>query len=240
MRLKFTNIATEIQLQITSPLHRYYNSWIENAEEQDDSKTATDDKASKNQQSAMSGEDSLLKLNKIEAPSMRGDREGVEDSWWQEDQESNKSGSDLSFSDSQESFRSPQTTSSKGHSMSFFSSKSESSEGIVFTAGNIDESVLQFGDLLDTEVQLLYFTNSSQTITKGKSIAATLKQPDLLSRTESSISLNFFSHLFYLPGLSVNFLVIPWLKLRRVKTRNPHFFQVSLKRFLFNWCLLGN
>ena len=112
----------------------------------------------------MSGEDSLLKLNKIEAPSIRGDGESVEDSWWQEDQESGKNGSDSSSSGSQESFRSPQKTPSKGHSVSFFSSKSESSEGIVFTAGNIDESVLQFGDLLDTEVQLLYFTISHQTI----------------------------------------------------------------------------
>lgn len=129
--------------------HRYYNSWIENAEEQDESKT--DDKAAKNLPSTVSSEESLLKLNKIEAPSMRGNGNNVEDSWWQEEQEPEINGSDSSSSGSLESFRSSQKTPSKGHSMSFFSSKSESSEGIVFT-GNVDESVLQFGDLLDTEV----------------------------------------------------------------------------------------
>ena len=36
--------------------------------------------------------------------------------------------------------------------MSFFNSKSESSEGVVFK-GNLEASVLQFGDLLDTEVR---------------------------------------------------------------------------------------
>ena len=88
---------------------------------------------------------------------MRGTGDNVEDSWWQGEDEPDKNGSDSSSSESQKSFRSPQNTSSKSHSISFFSSKSESSEGIVFT-GNIDESVLQFGDLLDTEVQLLDWT----------------------------------------------------------------------------------
>lgn len=101
----------------------------------------------------MSTEDSLLKLNKIEAPSIRSNENNVEDSWWQEGQEPNVS--DSSSSGSQESFRSPSKTSSKSHSVSFFSSKSESSEGIVFK-GNADESVLQFGDLLDTEVKLWF------------------------------------------------------------------------------------
>lgn len=77
----------------------------------------------------------------------------MEDSWWQEEQDPDKNGSDSSSSGSQESFRSPSKASSKSHSVSFFNSKSESSEGVVFI-GNMDESVLQFGDLLDTEVTL--------------------------------------------------------------------------------------
>lgn len=132
-------------LKLTTFFPRYYNSWIENAEEDGENKTVAD---AKNQPSTVSSEDSLLLANKIEAPSMRGDRGEVEDSWWQGEQEPEKNGSDSSCSESQDSFRSPQ----KGLSVSFFSSKSESSEGIVFTAGNIDDSVLQFGDLLDTEV----------------------------------------------------------------------------------------
>jgi len=84
---------------------------------------------------------------------VRSNENNVEDSWWQEGEESDQNGADSSSSGSQESFRSPsKTASSKSHSMSFFSSKSESSEGVVFV-GNADESVLQFGDLLDTEVQ---------------------------------------------------------------------------------------
>lgn len=127
---------------------RYYNSWIENAEEQEENKSLTGQNVA---QSSVSTEDSLLKLNKIEAPSMRGAGDNVEESWWQGEEEANTKGSDWSSSGSQESFRSPPNTSSKSHSISFFSSKSESSEGIVFNT-NIDESVLQFGDLLDTEV----------------------------------------------------------------------------------------
>ena len=100
----------------------------------------------------MSTEDSLMKLNKIEAPSIRSNGNNVEDSWWQGDEEAEKNGSDSSSSDSQESIRSPNKSSSKSHSVSFLNSTSESSEGVVFTA-NTDESVLQFGDLLDTEVK---------------------------------------------------------------------------------------
>ncbi|CAH3159646.1 unnamed protein product, partial [Pocillopora meandrina] len=49
------------------------------------------------------------------------------------------------------SIRSPsKLSSSKSHSVSFFNSKSESSEGVAFK-GNLEASVLQFGDLLDTE-----------------------------------------------------------------------------------------
>ena len=129
-------------------LCRYYNSWIENAEEQEENNSLTGQNVA---QSSVSTEDSLLKLNKIEAPSMRGAGDNVEESWWQGEEEANTNGSDWSSSGSQESFRSPPNTSSKSHSISFFSSKSESSEGIVFNT-NIDESVLQFGDLLDTEV----------------------------------------------------------------------------------------
>lgn len=134
---------------------RYYNSWIENAEEQEDGKTQSgNDRAVQNLPSAVSSEESLLKLNKIEAPSVRSNENNVEDSWWQDGDEPNQNGTDSSSSGSQESFRSPsKTASSKSHSVSFFSSKSESSEGVVFI-GNADESVLQFGDLLDTEVQL--------------------------------------------------------------------------------------
>ena len=134
---------------------RYYNSWIENAEEQEAEKTQSeDDKAVPNPAAAVSSEESLLQLNKIEAPSARSNENNVEDSWWQEGEEPDQNESDSSSSESQESIRSPsKTASSKSHSVSFFSSKSESSEGVVFT-GNADESVLQFGDLLDTEVQL--------------------------------------------------------------------------------------
>ena len=131
-------------------LCRYYNSWIENSEEQEENISLTGQNVA---QSSVSTEDSLLKLNKIEAPSMRGSGDNVEESWWQGEEEPN--GSDSSSSGSQQSFRSPPNTSSKSHSISFFSSKSESSEGIVFNT-NIDESVLQFGDLLDTEVMSYY------------------------------------------------------------------------------------
>ena len=82
---------------------------------------------------------------------MRGTVGNVEESWWEGEEEPNTNGSDSSSSGSQESFQGPPNTSSKSHSISFFSSKSESSDGIVFNT-NIDESVLQFGDLLDTEV----------------------------------------------------------------------------------------
>lgn len=134
-------------------LCRYYNSWIENAEEQEENKSLPGQNVA---QSSVLTEDSLLKLNKIEAPSMRGAGDNVEESWWQGEEEANTKGSDWSSSGSQESFRSPPNTSSKSHSISFFSSKSESSEGIVFNT-NIDESVLQFGDLLDTEVRVMNF-----------------------------------------------------------------------------------
>lgn len=94
-------------------------------------------------------EDSLLELNKIEAPSLRADRQSGDESWWKDGEESSKDGWS---SGSQDSVRSPQ----KSHSTSFFSSKSKSSERIVFDTANIDESVLQFGDLMDTEVR--YFS----------------------------------------------------------------------------------
>ena len=100
-----------------------------------------------------SEEEILMNFNKIEAPSVRGSRNDVEESWWQDDEKSGNNGSDSSSSDSQESIRGPsKITSSKSHSVSFFSIKSESSEGVVFT-GNFDASVLQFGDLLDSEVR---------------------------------------------------------------------------------------
>lgn len=82
-------------------------------------------------------EDSLLELNKIEAPSLRGDRQSGDESWWKDGEESSKDGWS---SGSQDSVRSPQ----KSHSTSFFSSKSKSSERIVFDTANIDESVHQF------------------------------------------------------------------------------------------------
>ena len=97
-------------------------------------------------------EDSLLEFNKIEAPSLRPDRQSGDESWWKDGEESSKDGSDSSSSGSQDSVRSPQ----KSHSTSFFSSKSKSSERIVFDTAKIDESVLQFGDLMDTEVR--YFS----------------------------------------------------------------------------------
>ena len=94
-----------------------------------------------------------MKLNKFEAPSVRESRSDVEESWWQDDGKGKSNESDSSSSDSQESIRSPnKLTSSKSHSMSFFNSTSESSEGVVFK-GKMEASVLQFGDLLDTEVR---------------------------------------------------------------------------------------
>ena len=103
--------------------------------------------------SSVSSEESLMKFNKIEAPSVRESRNDVEESWWQDDRKGKSNESDSSSSDSQESIRSPsKLSSSKSHSVSFFNSKSESSEGVVFK-GNIEASVLQFGDLLDTEVR---------------------------------------------------------------------------------------
>lgn len=145
-------------------IRRYYNSWIENAEEQEGTKCQSgEDKDAKNLPSTVSNEDSLLKLNKIVEPSIRSNDNNVEDSWWQEGEQPSKNGSDSSSSESQESFRRPSHTSSKSHSVSFFSSKSESSEGIVFKAGNADESVLQFGDLMDTEVKLCFKMSKSVT-----------------------------------------------------------------------------
>ena len=131
---------------ITGIFNRYYNAWIESSEEQSSSSNSTDtDSASKNKPV----EDSLLELNKIEAPSLRADRQSGDESWWKEGEED---GSESSSSGSQDSVRSPQ----KSHSTSFFSSKSKSSERIVFGPAKIDESVSQFGDLMDTEVR--YFS----------------------------------------------------------------------------------
>ncbi|KAJ7390571.1 hypothetical protein OS493_023959 [Desmophyllum pertusum] len=84
-------------------MRTYYNSWIENAEEQEGEKTQSgDDQGRQNLPPAASSEDSLLKLNKIDAPSIRSNN--VEDSWWQEEQDPDKNGSDSSSSGSQESF----------------------------------------------------------------------------------------------------------------------------------------
>lgn len=143
--VQFTKRITR-EVQLISRLNhenvvRYYNAWIESSEEQSSSSNSTDtDSASKNKPV----EDSLLELNKIEAPSLRADRQSGDESWWKEGEED---GSESSSSGSQDSVRSPQ----KSHSTSFFSSKSKSSERIVFDAAKIDESVLQFGDLMDTE-----------------------------------------------------------------------------------------
>ena len=94
-----------------------------------------------------------MKLNKFEAPSVRESRSGEEESWWDDDGKGKSNESDSSSSDSQESNRSPsKLTSSKSHSTLFFNSKSESSERVVFK-GKMEASVLQFGDLLDTEVR---------------------------------------------------------------------------------------
>ena len=132
---------------------RYYNSWIEKTEEQDENNSLTGQNVAS---SSGSAEESLLKLNEMEAPSMRGTVDNVEESWWEGEDEANTNGSDSSSSGSLESFEGPPNTSSKSHSISFFSSKSESSDGIIFST-NIDESVLQFGDLLDTEVMSCIF-----------------------------------------------------------------------------------
>ena len=134
---------------MTGIVNRYYNAWMESSEEEDSSSTSTDaDSASKYKPL----EDSLLKLNNIEAPSIRADRESGDESWWKGGGELSKDRSDYSSIGSQDSVRGPQ----KSHSTSFFSSKSKSSERIVFGTANIDESVLQFGDLMDTEVR--YFS----------------------------------------------------------------------------------
>ena len=94
-----------------------------------------------------------MKFNKIEASSVRESRSDVEESWWQYDGKGKSNESDSSSRDSQESIRSQsKLSSSKSHSVSFFNSKSESSEGVVFK-WNLEASVLQFGDLLDTEVR---------------------------------------------------------------------------------------
>lgn len=133
---------------MTGIVNRYYNAWMESSEEEDSSSTSTDaDSASKYKPL----EDSLLKLNNIEAPSIRADRESGDESWWKGGGELSKDRSDYSSIGSQDSVSSPQ----KSLSTSFFSSKSKSSERIVFGTANIDESVLQFGDLMDTEVRYL-------------------------------------------------------------------------------------
>lgn len=65
--------------------------------------------------------------------------------------------------------------------MSFFSSKSESSEGVVFL-GNADESVLQFGDLLDTEVQIWRFE-----LTRGMKILREFSRISLVFQRSSKM-----------------------------------------------------
>ena len=129
-------------------IRRYYNSWIENTEEQDENNSLTGQNVAS---SSVSDEESLLKLNEIEAPSTRGTVDNFEESWWEGQEEPNTNGSDSSSSGLQETFQSPPNTFCESYSISFCRSKSESSDGIVFNT-NIDESGLQFGDLLDTEV----------------------------------------------------------------------------------------
>ncbi|RMX53320.1 hypothetical protein pdam_00022466 [Pocillopora damicornis] len=61
---------------------RYYYSWIEIAEEQQQEKVQTaDGKPPKDVPSSVSSEESLMKFNKIEAPSVRESRSDVEESW---------------------------------------------------------------------------------------------------------------------------------------------------------------
>ncbi|XP_048580135.1 eIF-2-alpha kinase GCN2-like isoform X3 [Nematostella vectensis] len=131
---------------------RYYNSWIEMADEEDVSSNS-DESATGPSNSAPrvvvrpGTEESLLEMNRFEAPSIAPEREG-EDSWCSDGEKQDVSESDES--QDEEVIPLPKYKGSpKG---SFFSSKSGgSSEGIVFASSTFDESMLQFGDLLDTE-----------------------------------------------------------------------------------------
>ncbi|XP_031551320.1 eIF-2-alpha kinase GCN2-like [Actinia tenebrosa] len=129
---------------------RYYNSWLEVAEENDmpsESDESLSDQASKRPIiEAQKSEDLLMKLNAFEAPSEVSGNSKLDESWCSDGAEERRSDSDSS---EDEAALVHKKGSPKG---SFFNSKSGgSSEGIVFATNSIEESMLQFGDLLDTE-----------------------------------------------------------------------------------------
>ena len=100
-----------------------------------------------------SSEDSLMKLNFVDAPSIRAtDDEG---SWCSTG--NGASDSDSSSDASVCEVRSPGSKVSPKEKGSSLGISESGSGGIIF--GNMDESVLQFGDLLDTEVIFVYWTH---------------------------------------------------------------------------------
>ncbi|XP_022808965.1 eIF-2-alpha kinase GCN2-like isoform X3 [Stylophora pistillata] len=96
------------EVQVMSKLNhgnvvKYYNSWLESTEEQQQEKNQpAGEKSSKVISSSVSDEESLMKLNKIEEPSMGSSTNDLEDFWWQGDDKEETNGSDSSSSDSQE------------------------------------------------------------------------------------------------------------------------------------------
>ena len=137
---------------------RYYNSWIEASEEESDTESSEgrETPIAKMQKNNLppppdkSSEDSLMKLNFVDAPSiMATDDEG---SWCSTG--NGASDSDSSSDASVCEVRSPGSKVSPKEKGSSLGISESGSGGIIF--GNMDESVLQFGDLLDTEVIFVY------------------------------------------------------------------------------------
>ena len=122
---------------------RYYNSWIEVEEEPESEAAASEVKSSDvESKEELSVEDSLMELNKIEAPSVCASVGDDDLSWGSE----KRSDEDIarSFSSSDDELEDLVNIPAK-------SSNPESSEDIMFRR-NIEDSYIQFGSSLACEV----------------------------------------------------------------------------------------
>ena len=146
---------------------RYYSSWIEaeevNQEDQKSFETGSEEISNKPRKRTQSKnltkdedtEENLLKYNAFEAPDIGSDiRE--EDISWCEDEIKRESDLEIQSSDSDSSDGSdvrPLDNRSK-HSGVLLkkSERRDSSEGVMFT---MDDSMFQFGDMLDSDVSVV-------------------------------------------------------------------------------------
>ena len=118
-------------------MFRYYNSWIEVEEAPESETSSNETKSSSPEEKPKSTvEDSLLKLNVVEAPSISASRE--DDSWASGRNRPNSEGEENSYSSSSEE---EEITKPKQSS-----NITESSEDIMFR--NLEESFIQFGSSL--------------------------------------------------------------------------------------------